>query len=122
MDNNMLNTINAILQEWADNFGTTMEQLVPEMQKYYIVKYSATVIAWLVVFVAMLVIGKYLIRKHNELGEEDYEDLNIWGRAVWVLSVLPFSIICYFVTVLFQWIVSPSASLINVIINTLGNR
>ena len=124
MDNTTLNTINSILNEWANKFGTTVEKLIPEMQKYYIVQYTVTVIAWLIIFAIMLIIGKYLINKHNEIEKEstDYEALDFYGYAVWVFSIIPFVTICYFTTTLFQWVLSPSASLINRILGVISNK
>lgn len=125
MDNNTLNTINSILESWAVKFGTTVEKLVPEMQKYYSVQYTVTVIAWLIIFIAMIIVGKRLIKKHNEIinrGESDYDELNTWGYGIWVFSIIPFIMISYFTTTLFQWILSPSAALIDKIISIMRNQ
>lgn len=122
---NTLNTINSILESWAEKFGTTVEKLVPEMQKYYLVQYTVTVIAWLIILIAMIIIGKCLIKKHNEIinsGEHDYDELNTWGYVVWMFSIIPFIVTCYFITTLFQWILSPSAALIARIINAMSNK
>lgn len=122
---NALNTINSILENWAEKFGTTVEKLVPEMQKYYSVQYTVTVIAWLIIFIVMIIIGKCLIKKHNEIinnGERDYDELNAWGYGVWTFSIIPFIMICYFITILFQWILSPSAALIDKIISIMKNQ
>jgi len=123
MNNDALNTINNILQDWANKFGTTVEKLIPEMQKYYIVQYVVTVIAWLIILVIMLVLGRWLIKKHNVLEEDgiDYDDLNFWGYIIWGVSIVPFIVFCYFTTTLFQWILSPSAALIDKILSIMTN-
>lgn len=121
MNNDTLNTINSILQDWANKFGTTVEKLIPEMQKYYIVQYVVTVIAWLVIIMVMLVLGRWLIKKHNALEEDgtDYNDLHFWGYTIWGFSLIPFVVLCYFTTTLFQWILSPSAALIDKILHMI---
>ena len=124
MNNDTLNTINSILQDWANKFGTTVEKLIPEMQKYYIVQYAVTVVAWLTVFIVMLCIGKFLIKKHNEIEKEktDYDDLHYLGYGFWGFSIIPFIVTCYFTTTLFQWIVSPSAALIDKILHMISGK
>lgn len=124
MDNNTLNTMNAILQEWAIKFGTTVEKLIPEVQKYYIVQYIVTVIAWAIIFVIMIIIGKHLFKRHNEIVKEteDYDNLDLCGVAIWAVSIIPFIAVCYFTTVLLQWIVSPSASLVGMILKIMSNK
>lgn len=125
MDNNTLNTMNAILQEWAIKLGTTVEKLIPEVQKYYIVQYIVTVIAWAIVFVIMIIIGKHFFKRHNEKikeEDEDYDDLDVWGIGIWAASIVPFIAVCYFTTVLLQWIVSPSASLVGMILRIMSNK
>ena len=122
MNNTTLNTLNNILNDWANKFGTTVEKLIPEMQKYYITQYIVTVIAWLIILIIMLYIGRFLIKKHNEIEKEktDYDELHVWGYACLTVGIFPFIMICYFTTILFQWIVSPSAALVNKIIQTIG--
>ena len=124
MDNNTLNIINGILQDWANKFGTTVEKLIPEMQRYYIVQYIVTVSAWLTVFIVMLCVGKFLIKKHDEIEKEstDYDGLDAWGYGFWGFSIIPFIVICYFTTTLFQWIVSPSAALIDKILHMISGK
>ena len=124
MNNTTLNTLNNILNEWANKFGTTVEKLIPEMQKYYITQYAVTVIAWLIILIVMLCIGKFLIKKHNEIEKEstDYDELHVWGYVCLTFSIIPFVVVCYFTTILFQWIVSPSAALVNKIIQTISGN
>ena len=124
MDEVTLNTLNNILTEWANKFGTTIEKLIPEMQKYYIVKYTVIDIAMLIIFAAVIGVGIWLIKKHEKLEKDgrDYNDLHVYGYTMLPFSLIPFIFVCYFTIILFQWIVSPQAALLDKILSTVLRR
>lgn len=116
--------VNSIIDNLASKFGTTAPYLIEEMQKYYIVNEAMWMVICLVIVIISAIISKKLvskglaIKKEDEFG--DWEMPFVFGCSTYAVTI-GFGI-GFIVAIkdLIQWYVSPTASVISIIVSVLS--
>lgn len=103
-------TVNSIIDNLCTKFGTTLQNLIPEMAKMYIAKDIVTIIILGIISTVMYKLYKKYSKK-NEFFDYEFQIILIVSFGIISTVALIFSIIDFT-----GWIASPTAQTIEMII------
>lgn len=108
-------TVNSIIDNLCTKFGTTLQNLIPEMAKMYIAKYIIGIIILGIIAIVMW----SLFRKYQKKSEEDFASYDfqiILTVSFGIISTV--ALICSVIEFT-GWIASPTAECIETIIKMI---
>lgn len=106
-------TVNSIIDNLCTKFGTTLQNLIPEMSKMYIAKYVVIIIIFGIISTVMYKLYKKY-SKRNEFS--DYEFQIILTISFGIISTV---VLIYSIIGLTGWIASPTAEAVETIIEMI---
>ncbi len=102
-------TVNSIIDNLCTKFGTTLQNLIPEMAKMYI----ARNIVIIIIFGIMSIVTYKLYKKYSKINEfSDYERQMILTISFGIMSTV---VLILSIVDLTGWIASPTAEVVEMI-------
>jgi len=122
----MSEDVNNIINNLCDKLGYAASEITPEMAKYMIAKNVFSIIVCVaIIAVCAVIIAKLLKRYFKEAEENPYYDSPFEILFSFVCGVAIFAVFLILVfdgTDLVGWIASPKASMVEYVLNAIGQK